>query len=160
MDPSPTNSAIPFNVLPIPSFTAVTIVSAGIPAIKPIEIAPIKIEIIAWILNLIINTYKIIRPITAAITSLVGFKASVSVAFKSTSLSHFFSSFSFTSDVLCIFNQTIHFLHLIVNTSDVFSFSSPLCTKKKRFHFQNPFFFVYFYLFFCSFFYMLFPDLH
>jgi len=47
MEPSPTRRAIPFSVFPIPSSTAVTISSNGIPAISPIAIAPIKIESIA-----------------------------------------------------------------------------------------------------------------
>lgn len=64
-------------VFPIPSLTAVTIFSNGIPAIRPIAIAPIKIATMACTLNLIIKTNKITRPIKAAITSLVGFKAVV-----------------------------------------------------------------------------------
>ncbi len=72
MEPRPTNRAIPFNVLPIPSFTAVTISENGIPAARPMTRAPIRIEIMAWILNLMISTSKSAKPTRAAIISLVG----------------------------------------------------------------------------------------
>ena len=71
IEPSPTNRAIPFSVLPIPSSTAVTISSNGMPAISPIAIAPSRIEIIAWILNLMIRTNSSARPTIAAMISLV-----------------------------------------------------------------------------------------
>ncbi len=87
MEPSPTSNAIPFSVLPIPSFTAVTISSTGIPAIRPMAIAPVSMEIIAWILNLIISTSSITSPMIAAITSLVGFNAAVSEVIIFSSLS-------------------------------------------------------------------------
>ena len=47
MDPIPTSRAIPFNVFPIPSFTAEIMSCVGIPARSPIQIAPIRIAIIA-----------------------------------------------------------------------------------------------------------------
>ncbi len=75
IEPRPTNNAIPFNVFPIPSFTAVTISSIGIPPISPMEIAPINMEIMAWILNLIISTSRMASPIMAAIISRVGFNS-------------------------------------------------------------------------------------
>ncbi len=80
MDPSPTSSAIPFNVFPIPSFTAVTIFSKGIPAPSPIKIAPTNMETIACTLNLMINKSNTASPRIAAITNLVGFKAIASPA--------------------------------------------------------------------------------
>ena len=61
-------------MLPIPSLTAVIIYSTGIPEISPIAIAPISIEIIACILNLIIKISMITNPIIAADTSNIGFK--------------------------------------------------------------------------------------
>ena len=47
IEPSPTRSAIPLRVFPMPSFTDFTISVNGIPAMSPIAIAPTSIEIIA-----------------------------------------------------------------------------------------------------------------
>ena len=89
IEPSPTNSAIPFNVFPIPSFTAVTMLSKGIPAPKPITIAPTKMETIACTLNLMINKSNTARPTIAAITNLVGSNAIASLAIAYTSSYYF-----------------------------------------------------------------------
>ena len=85
MEPSPTSNAIPFSVLPIPSFTAVTMFSKGMPAPRPITIAPTRMETIACTLNLMINKSKTASPAIAAITSLVGFNANASPAIMCTS---------------------------------------------------------------------------
>lgn len=103
-------------MFPIPSFTAVMIVSAGIPEIRPIASAPTRIAIIAWILNLIISTSRIARPTMAATTSLVGFKSSVSVPINFSSLSLFAFYPCLSSDV------SLLFLLFISNSSDVLCF--------------------------------------
>ena len=72
IEPRPTNSAIPFNVLPMPSLTAVTIVSKGMPAMRPMVMAPTRMETMAWILNLMINTSRMASPINAAIINRAG----------------------------------------------------------------------------------------
>ena len=69
MEPRPTRRAMPFKVLPMPSFTEPMMSDRGIPAIRPMPTAPIRMEIMAWILNLMMRTSNRIRPATAAKTS-------------------------------------------------------------------------------------------
>lgn len=69
MEPRPTRRAMPFKVLPIPSLTEPMMSDRGIPAIRPMPTAPIRMEIMAWTLNLMIRMSKRIRPATAANTS-------------------------------------------------------------------------------------------
>ena len=69
MEPRPTRRAMPFKVLPMPSLTEPMMSDRGIPAIRPMPTAPIRMEIIAWTLNLMIRMSNRIRPATAAKTS-------------------------------------------------------------------------------------------
>ena len=69
MEPRPTRRAMPFKVLPMPSFTEPMMSDRGIPAIRPMPTAPIRIEIMAWTLNLMMRMSNRIRPATAAKTS-------------------------------------------------------------------------------------------
>ena len=71
IEPSPTSKAMPFSVLPIPSSTAPMIWSNDIPAPRPISTAPTRMAIMAGSLNRMISASRTIRPMTAAMTSLV-----------------------------------------------------------------------------------------
>ena len=55
----------------MPSFTDFTISVSGIPAMRPIAIAPTSIEIIAWTLYLMMRSRRMMRPINAPATKRV-----------------------------------------------------------------------------------------
>ena len=90
MDPRPTSRAIPLSVFPIPSLTELIISSKDIPEISPIAMAPARMAIIAWILNLMIRTSRITSPTKAAVTSLTGLAAAASIYNIHTLLQKFF----------------------------------------------------------------------